>query len=651
MKRRIFVPFALSALTLLLTGCGGESAKINEDPNKGVSGITSNTSCDVKAENCLQFAFDYPIAGVNFDCSTELVHRFATKLVSNAVTGACKIGDTATFYIQGEESPKINLGAVNLDNISKTKLPGIARIRVIDLATGLTGKSPTTLDLSDETIQVAVALIRIFQSLGAENNHNVIGDIQPTEITQQKKNKLSDLSQNIDVSELISGKYVELIKPWTNVDLMTDIEALTVLKQLLNMSNTAIWEANLPIYKQLGDGSKTVAPQGFFACNNEYAKCFDSGSENLVHSMGRFLLLTDRQGYIFGYGQQWIGSAVKIGDKVQLPFILVNKVKPRKIQLNTQSDWINPFSYYLNTEKPLTFSSAIGGGGDLVIRQGRFINQTALAGTEGYYRVTSAKKESDPIDNQDLGKWRQQVSGQIFDGTIDITKLNPATFLSKDVFKTELNVASGQTYLFPLYATLTFRFDAEANLLPVDLGVVIDEHGDIRTDIRKNATATDMSGECANATANPDGTYTDEYGETQYRIGTTGTTNFSEKDKSISVRFMLSNPKFDKLNGATFGLNFSTVSGAKINIHGLLDGQSQGINLTNFDNQQLSWSNFDASAHASYVFIYDNLEGNKNEYIPPTEEERELAKRWTGTVTIKIADQNNPACKAIKTKA
>ena len=32
-------------------------------------------------------------------------------------------------------------------------------------------------------------------------------------------------------------------------------------------------------------------------------------------------------------------------------------------------------------------------------------------------------------------------------------------------------------------------------------------------------------------------------------------------------------------------------------------------------------------------------------------EERELAKRYSGTVSIKIADQNIPACKAIKIKS
>ena len=42
---------------------------------------------------------------------------------------------------------------------------------------------------------------------------------------------------------------------------------------------------------------------------------------------------------------------------------------------------------------------------------------------------------------------------------------------------------------------------------------------------------------------------------------------------------------------------------------------------------------------------------DKSGYVEPTAEERELAKRYSGTVSIKIADQNIPACKAIRTKS
>ena len=651
MNKRIVLPFALSAFAILLNGCGGESAKINEDPTKGTKGVTSNTSCDVTATNCLQFAMDYPIAGLNFDCSSDNVHHFATKFESNAVTGACKLGDTVTFYLQGEESPKISLGAVKLDDISKLKMQTPSRMRVIDLAMALTGKTPTTLDETDETIRVAMALVRIFQSLGAEQGSNVIGDIQPTEITQEKKNQLAGIASSIGVNELSSGQYVELIKPWVDVSPVSNEQALETLTTLLNFSNTGVWVANRTVFKS-GDSTKnTLLPEGFFGCNTDYSKCLDAKVNNLLHAIGEALLLTDRQGYIFGYGHQWRGSAIKDGNVIA-PTILTTTTKSVKMQVNPQYSWLNPFTQAIEVDRPLSFSFNSNASDDLIVKQGKLMNGTTIAGTEGFYRGLVNLKDSDKVDSSHLGQWQQALGNQPFRGTVDIIKVNPTSFLSKDIFKTELNVASGQRYVFPLYATLTFRFDEVAKLPPVDLGIVIDEHGDIRTDIRKDATATDMSGRCATVkSVNANGTYTDEYDETQYRIGTTGATQFSTNDKSVSVRMILSHPKFETIDGALFGLNIDGIGGAKMNIHNLLDGQPAGINLTNFSNNTVVWNNIHAIALDSYIRFYDGLKTDKDKYVAPTAEERELAKRWAGTVTIKIADQNIPACTSIKIKS
>ena len=188
MNKKILLPFALSALTVVLHGCGGESAKINEDPTKGVSGVTTNNSCDVKNADCLQFVLDYPISGLNFDCSSDEFNHFATKLEGNVVTGACKLGDSVSFYIQGEDSAKkITLGTVKLDDISKMKLNTPPRLRVIDIASAMTGNTPSALNVNDNTTRVAMALVKIFQTAGVERDSNVIGDIQPTELTVVKK--------------------------------------------------------------------------------------------------------------------------------------------------------------------------------------------------------------------------------------------------------------------------------------------------------------------------------------------------------------------------------------------------------------------------------------------------------------------------------
>ena len=133
------------------------------------------------------------------------------------------------------------------------------------------------------------------------------------------------------------------------------------------------------------------------------------------------------------------------------------------------------------------------------------------------------------------------------------------------------------------------------------MGIVVDENGDIRTDIKPNATATDMSGQCG-VVSNT--SLIDNNGVQQYRIGTTGGTESATNDKSITVRMIFGVPQLGNLNGIVVGLNSNVVqstsqtgsqtllvSGAKINVANLLQGQTSGANLTTYDNKTVSWLN------------------------------------------------------------
>lgn len=50
MKRKFIIPFALTGLVTALSGCGGESAVIYEDPYQGIQ--TSTNGCLASAEKC-----------------------------------------------------------------------------------------------------------------------------------------------------------------------------------------------------------------------------------------------------------------------------------------------------------------------------------------------------------------------------------------------------------------------------------------------------------------------------------------------------------------------------------------------------------------------------------------------------------------------
>lgn len=650
MNKKVLWPFALTTLAIMLNGCGGGSSNISEDPNSGTnngnlsSGSCTPTTSDTGAEDttCLQFALDYPIAGINFDCSSATNFHYATKLSGNAVIGSCKVGDTARFYIQSKDNKKVFLGNVNLDTIGKftavngrTKVINPIYLRVLDLASGITGKTPETLDKNDETIKVAIALIKIFQSIGVENDDNLIGDIQPTQLTDTKKDQLTKISQSITATELKNGAYASILKPWLDVGQISDDEAYKLVVQTTNLSNAGIFESfNLftsssPIFQNY---------QVFYGCNRTtQEECFNN-TINLRHSADEFYLLSDRQGYTLGYGLQWKGNAIVINNQVQNPYLLTSKVKPARLNANAQNAWLNPISREIQPTTPLRLSTSDNPNEDLQIYQGKFFNDYGVAGTEPFYKYLTKLSTGNP---QHYGLWRQNVDGDSYNGILSIVKSSPISYLERRVFKTSGNVKVGENYIFPLYATLTFNF-ADKTIQPVNLGIVIDENGDIRTDIKPNSTTNDMSGQCATVS---DTSLVDSNGVQQYRIGTTAATvdDPSNSQQSVYVRMILSNPKFENIDGAMVGVTFVGVSPgpAKLNLFNLLANKVDSTSI-DFDTDT-AWYNQHAAAQASY---------NKRENVPPpTAQDKALAQRITGTVTIKLADQSIPACKAIRTKS
>ncbi|MBP2606153.1 putative pilus system protein FilF [Acinetobacter calcoaceticus] len=644
MNKKLLWPFALTTLALMLNGCGGGGSNINEDPNSGSNnGNLTSGSCKpnvsgtaTRDSNCFEFALDYPVEGINFDCSTALGQHFVTTLSQGTVTGTCKVGDTARFYLQGKGDKQISLGSVKLDTIGKytafvnngsqkTSLP--VYLRLLDLASGITGKTPATLDKNDETIKVAIALVKIFQSIGFEKGDNLIGDIQPTEITDEKKDLLTKLSQNVTEVDFQSGAYASLLKPWLDVGQISDDEAYKLVVQTTNLSNAGTYEAT--------DILKAFLFRG---CNlNSYDNCEASTSTNLRQSVNSMYLLADRQGYTLGYGLQWNGVKKDLTD----PLNLLRNVKPVKMNVNAQNAWLHPISREIQSTTPLRLSLSDNPNEDLQIYQGKLFNDYAIAGNEFVYKSLTNLSTGNP---QHYGRWRQNLGGENYNGGVDIYKGNKISFLESSVFKTAGNVKAGETYIFPLYATLTFNFE-QTGAQPVNLGIVIDEHGDIRTDIKPNAPTTDMSGQCATVTTS---NLIDSLGVQQYRIGTTAATldNPINSDRSVYIRMILANPKFANIDGAMIGLTFIGPSAgtAKLNLFNLLANKvdSNSINLNNGTKGAASWYNAHAATQASY---------NALENVTPTDEEKALAERITGTVTIKLADQSIPACKAIKTKS
>lgn len=642
MNKKALKLFTLTTLALMLNGCGGGSATINENPTNGSEGATSSGSCAVTDSECLQFSLDYPIAGLNFTCSSAANLSFVTTASGNSVIGSCKVGDTASFYLQNSENTRrIELGSVELDSVSKVQMTVPPRLKVMDMAIGLTGQAPVSLTQDDPTVRVAMALVKLFQSIGLERGDNVVGDLQPTEFTEDKKNTLNVVLQNITATEWINGSYATILKPWLDISLVSDEQAFDLVVQLANLSLVGLYQSD---YITLAEPN--FVSENFYGCNlSNLSDCAQSGA-NTQHMFGNLFLLSDRQGYTFGYGLQWKGTST-ISNQIAISsiFNILTTAKPTQMIANAQTTWLDPLQTEIKSTQPFRLKTSSNTNEDLVIYQGKLLNDSFIAGRESTYLPLMNTTTANP---EHYALWRQSIDNQNYIGSMDVYKVSPASYLAKDIFKTSKNVASGQTYIFPLYATLNFQFDT-AGIAPIDLGIVIDENGNVRTDIKPNATATDMSGQCGVVS---DSNLVDNNGVQQFRVGTTGGTESATNDKSITVRMIFGVPELGNLNGIVVGLNSNViqststtgtgqtllVSGAKINVANLLQGQVSGANLTTYTNTTVSWFN----PYAFYQQIYNNIE---NVSPAPTDAEQALAQRLAGTVTLRTAD-----CYQIRTK-
>lgn len=609
-KLKTIIPFSLSAICLALSACGGESATINEDPNAGIK--TSTNGCDWGEEKCQGFVVSYPISGLNFDCQSDPNNHFEVLREGNIFTGGCLVKDKVHFYIQGDNSSRrIDLGVVDLAKLSPLRVEAQpAEISLLDIAVGMTGKPASSMNMNDETYKIMVGLVRLFQAIAIDNGVSKSEvDVQPVELRLDQKNGLNVLASNVGAQDFIDGSYLTDLAPWLNINnKISETSALTVAEQLVNLKNVSIYSANF-----LAIQADNVDIGGFNGV---------SDSNSSKKTIANLYLLTDRQGHSTGYTVQWTGippASATTGSEIATingRVNLLTQVAPIKSNLDSGKaevsvkDWINPLSNQI--KNPLTFKTGLNTTDTLNIFQGNLLSQKSIAGNAyAYKRVMGgdiAPENTSPI----YGRWNQSLNGENFKGAIDLTRTNPATYLGNDVFKTVNTVRASERYIFPLYATLRFSFTNSSDA-PVEVGIVIDQNGDIRS----NRTATSLAASSC-STVNEE--LLDSNGIQQYRIGTTGATNYTVTDKSITIRMILAHKDFGKLDGAIVGFNsnFATLpsnqsnsltvdvvtSGARINLKRLIDDgiHADALNISDWksDTAIVKWDNLHAVSQRIY---------------------------------------------------
>ena len=643
MKNKILFPFTLTTLLTALSGCGGESANVIPEKNDEA---TTNGTCTPGTTNCVEWGLEYPLDGLNFNCSSDTENTFITLFDSKngVASGTCQKTDNIEFYIQSFASRKINLGQIKLSDYAsfsaQTQLP---RLSVIDIATGITRRPVGDLVPNDPTVQVAMRLVKILQALALEEGRIINpSDVQPLYITEEMRKDLAKTSENIN---LMDADLATKIKDFVDISTISDEVAFATVKKLVTIANAAVYQPEFSLFSTSGViGSNLTGSDGLVGCNQ--SPC-DIKNKNTKYLFGHFMLITDRQGYTFGSGLQWRDNELTLA-KENLSSLgginaqLIRKVKPVQMTADPQSSWIHPTSKTINTPYRLNIAN---NATPLELYQGRLLNDYVIAGKEAFYKMVTDKKSLDTSDQANLGLWRLQADGENYTGSVDLYKIFPISYLDRQVFKTAQNVADGEKYIFPMYANLEFKF-TDTTVSPITLGIVIDSNGDVRTNMQSSSNfATDPVNGCKGDVLAD--TLLDHQDIQQYRLGTLGRAFVA--DKAVSMRLILANEKFGNINGALVGVDSRiqsspdsrdtiVIGGALLNLSNVLDtnvGQNGRVTFLNSAGDGVQWAN----TYASFQKVYNN--NNEGE----TPADISLAKLNGGSVEFKLAD-----CYQVKAK-
>ncbi|MEG1856715.1 MAG: hypothetical protein RR231_14600, partial [Acinetobacter sp.] len=492
---------------------------------------------------------------------------------------------------------------------------------------------------------------KIFQALALqENKIDTPTDIQALYITDAMRSKLELILSSVTSQQIMNDEYINIIKPWVDVSVIDDDQAFEVVSKLMTIANAGVYQPEFSLFSTSGIvGSLLSGTDGLVGCNKDICDTTDSSTQ---HLFGHFMLITDRDGYTFGSGLQWRGAGVSGTSTVGgLNTKLITTTKPIRMTADAQDHWVNPVTKKIDQNFDFQVDNVLQ---PLSIYQGTLYNDYMIAGKEKFYKLLTGKSEVTTADKLDFGLWNQVIGSENFKGTLDLYKIFPITYLDKKVFKSINNVRVGDSYIFPMYANLTFKF-TDVTVPEVVLGIVIDAKGNIRTNMKPEYTQDDMgtavdqelpAGNTACDSSEFDSsTYIDEYGVQQYRIGTVS--RAFTNDKTLSLRMILGNANLGKIDGALVGMNSNittsssgdslVVGGALLNVSSLLNLSSGTAEVAFKDSavDTVKWAN----SLSSFQKVY-----NTNNQSHTSQDEL-IAKLSGGTLTFALAP-----CYSVKIK-
>lgn len=671
------LPFAVTALSLMLSACGGGSNNIATTP-----GSSSGGSNICTAANCVELLFDdTPVANLNFECG---IYYGTT---GNTGSIFCPLDSTVKFFVKASNGTRrVNLGSflvkrVRDINASENGDTPLIRVTAKDLAENITGTPIASLD--DEAAKTAINLSRFIQSIGLKSEPYIASaPVNRIAIDKDLVNGtpakaatstsaavaaipgLDMLSKDIEPADFKDGSFVTKLKPWLDAHkrtLISEAEAKARLAKNFKAVKSGL-------YYSLPEQRLIIGQE-----NTENDLDYGIGGKGTIDTAfqvtSAVFAMSTREGQTIGYGMQWASKDYK--DEVGI-FNLFRTKKFAKMRV--LSGGVDPYTSRFNDFKFQVSGANFQGAENTAYRSasdtpgsnsyettfskgnifgfltGKLQRDLVIPGTAAAYK---RYLQEDLKDQTVLGTWEQKTApastgdlgNKVYEGRANISKIGGInTYLDPKVWRVEELVAKGQNYIFPLYATLTFKFsdayyDActkKPGTTPCEksrsLNVVFLEDGDIWTNNYSTPT------ECVpavrevppNSTQQPD-----------IRVGTIRAAYLSSDATQyyISPSILLSGPSFGSLDGMQIGTGVT--DRIKINVTGVRTaaaGSKGSLNATSAEaivsggavvvkgednvNDAL-WSNLYNSYILTYVAAINADEASKD---PQYDKERPLAQ-------------------------
>lgn len=531
------LPFAVTALSLMLSACGGGSNNIATTP-----GGSSGGSSTCTAANCYEVVFDdTPVANLNFECG---IYYGTT---GNTGAMRCPADSTVKFFVKASNGTRrVNLGSfvvkpVRAIHPSEKLDTSLIRVTVKDLAENISGVPPIN-SLDDEAAKTAINLSRFIQSIGLKSEPYIASaPVNRISIDKDLVNGtpakaatstsaavaaipgLDMLSKDIEPADFKDGSFATKLQPWLAAHkrtLISEAEAKARLEKNFKAIKSGFYYG-LPSQRltignegtendlDLGISGKGTIDTAFEVTNTVFA-------------------MSTREGQTIGYGMQWASKKYK--DEVGI-FNLFRTTKFAKMRVisggvDPYTSRFNDFKFqvsranfkganstdYENVTDPAkssAYENTFANGNIFSFLTGKLQRDLVIPGTAAAYK---RYLQVDSVgDQSDLGSWEQKTAptagtgdlgNKVYEGRATISKIGGInTYLDPKVWRVKELVAKGQNYIFPLYATLTFKFsdayyDActkNPGTTPCEksrsLNIVFQENGDIWTSNNSTATA------------------------------------------------------------------------------------------------------------------------------------------------------------------